>query len=197
MDMLPSYATAPKVPFMTSAYEAGQIPPVLLRHRLRIAREFAGYEQDELAEIIGVSRNTIGNAEVGRVKPRKITLRAWAFHCEVPLSWIEGDDQSPHHPQDGPRGARRPTLETDEASALVMRADVDIPQHARLVVVDEDGAVVEDATLQIASLTTQSEQSAKSVTLRLTAERNCQLCYGGLQDDFTAPSDRADYRQAA
>jgi DNA-binding XRE family transcriptional regulator len=100
--MLPSYASAFKVCSMTtSAYESGTVPPVLLRHRLRIAREFAGFEQDELAEIIGVSRNTIGNAELGRVKPRQITLRAWAFHCKVPLSWIEGGDMLPH-PSVGP-----------------------------------------------------------------------------------------------
>jgi DNA-binding XRE family transcriptional regulator len=99
---------------MTSAYEAGHIPPVLLRHRLRIAREYAGYEQDELAELIGVSRNTIGNAEVGRVKPRRITLRAWAFHCEVPLSWIEGGEQVTHPPG----GLRDAIPEADKTNSL-------------------------------------------------------------------------------
>src|ERR1035438_6325982 len=99
--MLPSCATGLKVrPMTTSAYEAGQIPPVLLRHRLRIAREFAGYGPEELAEIIGISRNTVTNAELGHRLPRRITLRAWAFHCGVPLSWIEGGEQMAH-PQNG------------------------------------------------------------------------------------------------
>src|SRR5512139_3346054 len=35
---------------MTTAYESGTPPEILLRHRLRIAREHAGLEQDELAE---------------------------------------------------------------------------------------------------------------------------------------------------
>lgn len=79
------------------------MPPIEVRHRLRIAREFAGLEQDQLAERIGVSRNTVGNAEKGRGKPRKITLNAWALACGVPVSWIEtgvvkqspdGDDPS-------------------------------------------------------------------------------------------------------
>lgn len=35
---------------MTSAYETGQVPPIQVHHRLRIAREWAGLEQGELAE---------------------------------------------------------------------------------------------------------------------------------------------------
>jgi DNA-binding XRE family transcriptional regulator len=73
---------------MTSAYEGGQVPQIEVRHRLRIAREHAGLEQDELADLIGVSRGTIGNAEKGRVQPRKIVVNAWAMACGVPASWI-------------------------------------------------------------------------------------------------------------
>src|ERR1700751_1415561 len=90
-----------KVPPMTSAYESGSVPPIEVRHRLRIAREHAGLDQEQLAELIGVSRKTINSTENGRVKPRRITLRAWAFHCDVPLSWIEeGRTASP--PGEGP-----------------------------------------------------------------------------------------------
>ena len=64
------------------------MPEVQLRHRLRIAREHAGYEQEELAEKMGVSRNTITNYEKGKVAPRKIVLNAWAWHCGVSLDWI-------------------------------------------------------------------------------------------------------------
>jgi DNA-binding XRE family transcriptional regulator len=89
---------------MTIAYESGDVPPIEVRHRLRIAREYAGLEQDELADLIGVSRNTIGNAEKGRVKPRKITLNAWGLACGVPVSWIEKgvpDCGPPQSPLDG------------------------------------------------------------------------------------------------
>lgn len=51
---------------MTSAYEGGHIPQIEVRHRLRIAREYAGLEQDELAAAMGVSRNTVTNTEKGR-----------------------------------------------------------------------------------------------------------------------------------
>lgn len=64
-------------------------PPITVADRLRIARRYAGLDQDTLAEVIGVARSTISNAESGRVRPRRITVRAWAMACGVPLSWIE------------------------------------------------------------------------------------------------------------
>ncbi|QEA10812.1 immunity repressor [Mycobacterium phage Weirdo19] len=74
---------------MTHAFEAGEIPPIRLKHRLRIAREEAGLEQVELAERMGVSRNVISNAESGRTVPRKIVFNAWALATGVPVSWLE------------------------------------------------------------------------------------------------------------
>ena len=88
-----------KVLHMTTAYDSGNEPEILVRHRLRIAREFAGLEQDELAKLIGVSRNTVSNAEKGRVEARQITKNAWALACGVPVSWIENGPQA-----DGPDG---------------------------------------------------------------------------------------------
>lgn len=73
---------------MTTAFDRGEVPPIETRHRLRIAREYAGLEQIELAELIGVSRSTVGNAEKGRVRPRKIVVNAWAMACGVPASWL-------------------------------------------------------------------------------------------------------------
>lgn len=78
---------------MTRSHEAGASPPILLKHRLLIAREFAGLEQSQLAELIGVARNTISNAERGVVKPRKITLNAWAHVCNVDRDWLEHGSQ--------------------------------------------------------------------------------------------------------
>ena len=96
---------------MTSAYESGQVPPILVRHRLRIAREYAGLEQDELANQIGVSRNTVGNAERGHVTPRRIVLNAWALVCGVPVSWIITGEGLPGGP--GP-GTDQPVDCTDD-----------------------------------------------------------------------------------
>jgi transcriptional regulator with XRE-family HTH domain len=73
---------------MTSAYEGGVVPVIEVRHRLRIAREHAGLEQEQLADLIGISRTSIGNAERGVVHPRRITLNAWALATGVPVTWL-------------------------------------------------------------------------------------------------------------
>lgn len=73
---------------MTAAFDRGRCPPIELRHRLRIAREWAGYDQGQLADTIGISRNSVGNAETGRVAVRKIVLNAWAMACGVPVTWL-------------------------------------------------------------------------------------------------------------
>lgn len=80
---------------VTTLYEGGHAPRITQRHRLRIAREEAGYDQHQLAEAIGVSRNTINNAEKGRVEPRRIVLNAWAMACGVPVSWIITGQEAP------------------------------------------------------------------------------------------------------
>ena len=73
---------------MSINYDAGHVPPIELHHRLRIAREYAGLEQEELAAVIGVARNTIGSAESGKREPRRITINAWALVCGVPRQWL-------------------------------------------------------------------------------------------------------------
>ena len=80
---------------MTSAYESGTIPPIELKHRLRIAREYAGMEQGDLAEAMGVTRSTISNAETGKGHPQRTTINLWALACGVPASWLKTGDQGP------------------------------------------------------------------------------------------------------
>lgn len=88
---------------MTTAYGSREVPEILVRHRLRIAREYAGLDQAGLAERMGVSRNTVGNAEKGNVELRKIVLNAWALACGVPSYWLlTGNTEDPH--PDGPDG---------------------------------------------------------------------------------------------
>ena len=93
---------------MTTAYESGNVPQIEVRHRLRIAREYAGLEQSELADLIGVSRNTVGNAEKGRGEPRRIMINAWALACGVPASWILTGDPAPDSGPGGGGGRTSP-----------------------------------------------------------------------------------------
>lgn len=82
---------------MSTAYDNGTAPEILVRHRLRIAREAAGLEQAELAAAIGTTRTTISASENGRSKPRRILLNAWALATGVPITWLltgaEPEDQ--------------------------------------------------------------------------------------------------------
>ena len=73
---------------MTTANAHGSIPQIVLRHRLRIAREESGLGVSELAERMGVARNTVGNAEAGKGEPRKVVLNAWALATGVDINWL-------------------------------------------------------------------------------------------------------------
>ena len=81
-----------------------------MHHRLRIAREWAHLEQAELAEKMGISRQSVSSAENGKTTPRKITLNAWALACGVPVGWLkngstpagpDGPDEGGECPQQG------------------------------------------------------------------------------------------------
>ena len=88
---------------MTTAAQPpqGARPPIELRHRLRIAREYAGLDQDQLAERINAARSTVSNAETGRVTPRRMVVAAWALACGVSRDWLT----EPSEPTDGDDGS--------------------------------------------------------------------------------------------
>lgn len=93
---------------MTTAYDQGTVPVIEVRHRLRIAREAAGLDQEQLADLIGISRNSIGNIEKGKLKtaPRKIVINAWALACGVPVGWLTTGHEPPPGPDDPNSGLR-------------------------------------------------------------------------------------------
>jgi transcriptional regulator with XRE-family HTH domain len=59
-------------------YNTGQDLVIETSDRLRIARIRAGLEQDEMAEVLGVSTSTVSNWEHGRTKPKLAFIAAWA-----------------------------------------------------------------------------------------------------------------------
>lgn len=69
--------------------QSGAIPAITMAHRLRIAREFAGLEQEELAERAEIGRTTVVNYEKGYRVPRRLYLRAIAEATGVDLHWLE------------------------------------------------------------------------------------------------------------
>jgi transcriptional regulator with XRE-family HTH domain len=68
-----------------------RIPPSTLSVRLVLAREWRGYTQDELADVLDVSRATISNYErgVGKRGISRLQVNAWAAFCDVDVEWLK------------------------------------------------------------------------------------------------------------
>ena len=85
--------------------------------RLRKAREVAGLEQQQLAERMQVSRQTIGNYENRRVRLNRGFIALWSLATGAPLEWVltgEWPGETPGGPAANiERGARS---STDRAS---------------------------------------------------------------------------------
>lgn len=67
----------------------GIVPQFGLGDRLRKARELTGLGVRDFASLLGISHQTVTNAEKGHRAVRKITLQAWATHTGVDLLWLE------------------------------------------------------------------------------------------------------------
>lgn len=98
-----------------------RVPAWTVGDRLRKAREESGLSQQELADAIGVSRNTISNHEVGvgKREPQTLLLRAWAAATGVSVEWIRTGHAPP------PPGV--PTRATRRSQA-VKRSDTELMQ---------------------------------------------------------------------
>ena len=71
-----------------------RVPKVETRHRLKIARESAGYDRkaEEFAQSLGLSRQTVVSYERGHSTPDRRTVMAWSVVTEVPVWWLDGRD---------------------------------------------------------------------------------------------------------
>lgn len=69
-----------------------QVPQWSLGDRLAKARRHASLSGADLADRIGVSRNTVTNYEQEKVHMRRPVLIAWAFACGVPFDWLVSGD---------------------------------------------------------------------------------------------------------
>ncbi|MFA4084209.1 helix-turn-helix domain-containing protein [Mycobacteroides salmoniphilum] len=76
---------------MTTAYDGGRVPEIVLRHRLLIARIESGLSQAALAQRVGISRQTVSNTENGTTTPRRIVVNAWALATGFSVKWLLGE----------------------------------------------------------------------------------------------------------
>lgn len=85
-----------------SAQTAGLIPVWTRGDRLGRALRAAGVQKQEMADYLGVSRNTVGNYIADRGDPSRATMIAWAMKCGVNLAWLEhGEAPHPAGPDEG------------------------------------------------------------------------------------------------
>ena len=74
----------------------GVVPAWTLADRLRKAREAAGHNQAQLAELIDSSKRSVARYEAGESEPRRHMLLAWAMATGTNMQWLEtGEAPSP------------------------------------------------------------------------------------------------------
>lgn len=87
---------------MSMQTETGMIPEWTRGDRLRKARTLTGMTTRAFAEQIGVSPQTVSNAENDHHNVRKIVINAWALATGVPAEWLEtGKVPRPDGPDGG------------------------------------------------------------------------------------------------
>lgn len=64
------------------------IPQWTLGDRLAKARDVAGLSTYAIAELLGVSRNTVTNWETGSTNPKRYAVEAWARATGVDVAWL-------------------------------------------------------------------------------------------------------------
>lgn len=67
-------------------------PVWTLQDRIRKARDHAGLTQGALANIIGVSLNSVNRWETGERNPSAQSIAAIAAATNIPLEWFTKDD---------------------------------------------------------------------------------------------------------
>lgn len=78
-----------------------RIPILSMGNRLRLARETAGLEQGQLAELLEISRGSISAYERDITVPKGLVLRAWAFETDVDEWWLRTGKPGPEDPGPG------------------------------------------------------------------------------------------------
>lgn len=92
---------------MTVMPNPGAIPQWDRADRLAKSLAHAHVSVQEMAEYLGVSRNTIGNYLGRRTEPDKRTVTLWALRTGVPLAWIQTGSTDGTGPDDSGKRATR------------------------------------------------------------------------------------------
>src|SRR6266542_2100542 len=88
--------------------------------RLRRAREYLGYSQEEVAKYLGVSRSAMSNIETGQRKVDALELKKLAGLYKRPVTYFTGED------------AQDPAVGEDIAHLARKAADLSAEDRAEL-----------------------------------------------------------------
>jgi transcriptional regulator with XRE-family HTH domain len=66
-----------------------------LADRLRAAREYLGFSQDQVAQHLGISRSALSNIETGQRRVEAVELKRLAALYERPLTYFTGEPGAP------------------------------------------------------------------------------------------------------
>lgn len=69
-------------------FEAGEVPAEALGDRLWRALKHVNMGKGQMAEHLGVDRNTVSRYINDKVTPSRSVLRLWALRCGVPYTWL-------------------------------------------------------------------------------------------------------------
>jgi excisionase family DNA binding protein len=83
--------------------------------RMGKALDHAGLTTQEMAEYLGVQRETISRWLNGRSTPSTGMLRAWALRTQVPYEWIESGERACRDSNPKPSGWSYGTLQAAAA----------------------------------------------------------------------------------
>jgi len=73
---------------MTDTAQVAVTPVIEVRHRMRIAMEFAGLKPHDMAEALDVYPTTVSRYLNGSVHTTRATVMAWGMRTGVSWRWI-------------------------------------------------------------------------------------------------------------
>ncbi len=79
------------------------IPEWDLSDRMRKALRTSGIGVQEMADYLGVARNTVSTWINGKIVPSVQTQRLWALRCGVPYEWVHAGAMNGDSPPPGIR----------------------------------------------------------------------------------------------
>lgn len=99
---------------MKAEIARGFIPEFDLSDRLRKARKTTGLDIRAFAEKVGISKATVTNAESGKNRPQKNTIKIWALATGVDYEWLLTGKTPPPGDGDGVSEGAPSRIRTDD-----------------------------------------------------------------------------------